>query len=364
MSWQGQHRSEWQAHQFNSACGCFPDRRGCRVSTEQTPLSRWKRFRYRLEAAFLELLAALLPLLSRKMFVRVADTAGGVAFHLMARDRRIALTNLDLAFGQGKSAEEKRRIVRSAFQTFARNFLGLFWNRRLRPETLGHLVEVDAESLRCVRECHARGKGVIFVTLHYGEWELLALATALFGFPPNIVTEELRNPHVMRILDRLRARDGNRVTSQRFAMTKLFKALKRGECVALLIDLNALPRRGGLWLDFFGKPVFGHSGPGALAIHTGAAIVSCVAHPLPDGRLRVVYGPEIRHESTGDDDADLQAINQQCLRFCEDIIRHQPAHWLWFYKRWRFRPTADQSGFPDYSHQIGQVRPLAETASH
>jgi Kdo2-lipid IVA lauroyltransferase/acyltransferase len=333
------------------------------VSTGQKSLSRWKRFRYHLEAAFLELLAALLPLLPRKMFVRVANAAGGAAFHLMARDRRIALTNLDVAFGQSKSAEEKRHIARSAFQTFARNFLGLFWNQRLRPETLGRLVEFDTEGLRCLQDCHARGKGVIFVTLHYGEWELLALATAHQGFPTNIVTEELSNPHAARILDRLRARDGNRAISQRFAMTKLFKALKRGECVALLIDLNALPRRGGLWLDFFGKPVFGHSGPGALAIHTGAAIIVCVAHPLPDGRFRVVYGPEIRHESTGNDDADLQAINQQCLSFCEDIIRRQPGYWLWFYKRWRFRPTADQGDFPDYSHQIRQAPPLAEVAS-
>jgi Kdo2-lipid IVA lauroyltransferase/acyltransferase len=335
------------------------------TSDGQKPLSRWKRFRYHLEAAFLELLAALLPLLSRRLFVRVADAAGGAAFHLMARDRRIALTNLDLAFGQSKSVEEKRHIARSAFQTFARNFLGLFWMRRLRRETLDRLVEVDPESLQCLKDCHARGKGVIFVTLHYGEWELLALATTLlYGLPPNIVTEELRNPHVARILDRLRARDGNRVVSQRFAMTKLFKALKRGECVALLIDLNALPKRGGMWLDFFGKPVFGHSGPAALALHTDAAIIGCVAHPLPDGRLRVVYGPEIRHKNTGDDDADLRAINQQCLRFCEDIIRRQPGYWLWFYKRWRFRPTAEQSGLPDYSHQIGQVRPLAEAASH
>jgi Kdo2-lipid IVA lauroyltransferase/acyltransferase len=332
------------------------------VSTGPKPLSRWKRFRHHLEAAFLELLAALLPLLTRKMFVRVANFAGWIAFHLMTRDRRIALTNLDLAFGQDKSAEEKRHIARSAFQTFARNFLGLFWMRRLRRETLARLVEVDAEGLRCLQDCHARGKGVIFVTLHYGEWEMLALATTLFNFHTNIVTEELRNPHVTSILDRLRGRDGNRVIPQRFAMTKLFKALKRGECVALLIDLNALPKRGGLWLDFFGKPVFGHSGPAALAIHTGAALIGAVAHPLPDGRIRIVYGPEIRAEGTGNDEAVLQALNQKCLRFCEDIIRCQPERWLWFYKRWRFRPTADQGAFPDYSHQIGQARPLVEAS--
>jgi lauroyl/myristoyl acyltransferase len=326
------------------------------VSTRRKP-SSWKRFRYRLEGLLLELLAALVPRLPRKTLVGLANAAGGFAFHLVARERRIALTNLDIAFGSTKSAEEKRRIACSAFQTFARSFLGLFWSRRLTEATLEQLVEVDTESLRLVEKARARGKGIIFITLHYGEWELLGLATALRNFPMTIVTEQLRNPHVTRIFERLRGRAGSRIILQRLAVTKLFKALKRGECIALLIDLNALPSRGGIWLDFFGKPVFSYSAAAALALHTGAAIIAAVAHPLPDGRMRIVYGPEIPHAATGNDEADLRVVSQDCLRFCEEMIRQRPEHWLWFYRRWKFRPTAEVGGFPYYSRYIEEVRP-------
>jgi len=291
------------------------------------------------------------------MLVRLANSAGWIAFHVAPRERRIALTNLDIAFGSATSAEEKRRIARSAFQNFARSFLGLFWAQRLNRATLDAVVEVDADSLRMVEAARARGKGIIFVPFHFGEWETLGIATALLGFPMTIVMEQLRNPHLTRIFERLRGRGGNQLILQRHAIPKLLKALQRGECIALLIDLNAVPRRGGLWLDFFGKPVFGFSAAAALARHTGAPIIGGVAYPLPDGRIRIVYGPEIPCANTGNDETDLCTTSQRCLGYCEVLIRQNPEHWLWFYRRWKFRPTKEPGDFPYYSRWIEEARP-------
>jgi lauroyl/myristoyl acyltransferase len=327
------------------------------VSDRPKTPSLWKRFRYRLEALVLEVLAATVPLLSRKMLVRVANAIGWIAFHVAVNERRIALTNLDIAFGSTKSMEEKRRIARSAFQNFARSFLGLFWAKRLTPQTLDQLVEIDPENLRMVQAAQARGKGIIFVTYHFGEWETLGVATALFGFPLTIVMEQLRNPHLTLIFERLRGHGVNQIILQRHAMTKLLKTLKRGGNVALLIDLNAVPSRGGIWLDFFGKPVFGFSGAAALARHTGAAILTAVGYPLPDGRVRAVYGSEISCANTGNEEADLRVTSQQCLGYCEELIRREPERWLWFYRRWKFRSTAEPGDFPYYSRWIEEVRP-------
>jgi len=315
------------------------------------------------EALILELLAATVPLLSRTMLVRIANTLGWMAFHLAVSERRIALTNLDIAFGSTKSPEEKRRIARSAFQNFARSFLGLFWTKRLTKETLDQIVEIGPDNLRMLQDAQARGKGIIFVTFHFGEWEMLGVATGLLGFPVTIVMEQLRNPHLTRIFERLRGHGVNHIILQRHAMTKLLKTLKRGGNVALLIDLNAVPSRGGIWLDFFGKPVFGFSGAAALAQHTGAAIITAVGHPLPDGRIRAVYGPEIPCATTGDEEADLRVTSQQCLRFCEELIRREPERWLWFYRRWKFRPTTEPGDYPYYSRWIGEVRPARAQAT-
>lgn len=334
------------------------------MGSKHKPPSFWKRCRYRLEAAFLELLAAGIPLLSRRLLFRLANGLGWLAFHLLSRERRIALTNLEIAFGQSKSTAEKRPIALASFQNFARSFLGLFWTKRLRGAAMEKLIEVDAESLRLVREIHNRGRGIIFVALHYGDWELLGLATAKLGYPVTVVAEQTRNPHLERIFNRLRSQTGNRTILQRFAVTKLFKELKRGGSVALLIDLNAPQGRGGIWLEFFGLPVFNNYAVAALALRTSAAILPGIAHPLPDGRIRIVYGPEIPVETTGDHAADLRTISQRCLDACEKVIRERPDYWLWFYRRWKFRPSPEKGNFPDYSIYFERLRlPRAHKSS-
>ena len=333
------------------------------MGSKHKPPSFWKRCRYRLEAAFLELLAAGIPLLTRRMLFRLANGLGWLAFHVLNSERRIALTNLEIAFGQSKSTTEKQRIALASFQNFARSFLGLFWTKRLRGAGMEKLIEVDAESLRLVREIHDRGRGIIFVALHYGDWELIGLATAVLGYPITVVAEQTRNPHLERIFNRLRSSTGNRTILQRFAVTKLFKALKRGGNVALLIDLNAPQGRGGIWLNFFGLPVFNNYAAAALALRTGAALLPGIAHPLPDGRIRIVYGPEIPVEATGDHVADLRTISQRCLDACETVIRERPDYWLWFYRRWKFRTSPEKGNFPDYSIYFERLRLPRERGS-
>lgn len=332
------------------------------MSLKRKPPSFWKHCRHRLEAAVLESLAVVLPLLSRKALVRLANALGWLAYRVLAKERRVALTNLDIAFGEGKSAQEKKRIACASFQNFARTFLGLFWAQRLNRDTLDKLVVLDTGILERFREINSRGKGVLFITLHYGDWELLGLATAYYGILMTVVAEQTRNPHVERIFDRLRGHSGNRSIQQRFAAVKLFKALKRGGCAAMLIDLNAPQGRGGIWLDFFGMPVFNNSTAAALALHTGAVIVRSVAYPLPDGRVKLAYGPEIPFTPTGNHVNDLRSISQLCLSYCEQVIRERPEHWMWFYRRWKFRPSEARGVFPYYSIYFKGLRlPRART---
>jgi KDO2-lipid IV(A) lauroyltransferase len=318
------------------------------VQANVKPVSRWKQFRYRIEAGLLSALTRLLPLFSRGTVVAIGRALGWAGYHLLRRDRVVALANLDVAFGDTKSAAVKRRIARASFQNFAATMLGLFWARRLDRPLIEQLVEVDSESLQRVRELQARGKGVIFLALHYGDWELLSLATGYFGIPVTVVMELMRNRGIEQILARLRGRSGHRVISLQQAAPKLLRALKRGECVALLIDLNA-GRRGGVWLKFFGLPVFNNSAMAALSLHTGAALVFGVAHPLPGGRVRIEYRPEIEFTPSGDYGADLHALSQRCLDVCEQLVRRRPELWLWSYKRWKYCPTTDRAGYPFYA---------------
>ncbi|HZN65099.1 MAG TPA: lysophospholipid acyltransferase family protein [Tepidisphaeraceae bacterium] len=320
-----------------------------RRRSKDKPPSLLKRLRYRLEGAALEAAALFIPVLPRPLVNALGWCVGAGAYFALKEDRQVGLANLDIAFGDTKSPEEKKRIVMSAFRNLASNLLGLFWGRRLGARNVGRYVKTDADNLAWLEQVRGRGKGVILVTPHYGDWELGSLAAGLLGIPYTTVAEPTKNPAIERIISRLRSRSGHTTVPPRFAVVKLYKALSRGGTVTLLIDVNARRGRGGVWLDFFGLPVFNTGAVAELAMRTGAAIVFVAAHPLPGRRINLTFGPEIEPSATGDHEDDVLTTSQRCLDACAALIREHPEHWLWTYKRWKRRPAEEMGRFPFYS---------------
>ena len=325
---------------------------GVLVEAKTKPILLRKRLRFRLETAVARVFAWLIPHLPRKVIWRLGRVTGGLGYYLLPMQRRIARANLDLAFGSTKTPAEKARIARASAQYFATTMLTQFWATRLTRNTLDEVAEADAEGLRLMRDLRAKGRAIILIGLHYGDLELLGLATGFYGFHMTVVTKTMRNPALETIFSRLRAQSGHHIISSHHAGAKLLKALKQGDCVALVIDQHVGLNAGGIWCDFFGVPVLTTSMVARLALHSGAAIVGCVARPLPHGRSRIVYGPEIHCEPSGNDQADVQNVTQQCLQFCERTIREKPEPWLWSYKRWKVRPHQEQGRYPFYSNPL------------
>ena len=323
------------------------------VATRSTPAAAapvgWRRWRYRLEAAAIALPVQVTPWLPWPVVRRLGRAIGWLGYRLLPHSRQIALANLDAAFGTTKTPCEKRRITCASFQSFGVTMLGLFWSVRLNPATLDQLVEVPADTLPLIDRCRARGKGVIFIMMHYGNWEVLGHTLALHKIPTTIVARKMRNPALERIFCRLRSHSGHRIVSGACAPGQVVRTLRHGGCVALLIDQHVGVRSGGTWCEFFGLPVLTCSTVGRLELLSGAALVACVAQPLADGRTRLNC-QELPCAHSGNQRADVQTISQRCLEFCESIIRQQPEHWLWSYKRWRARPSLEQGRYPAYSH--------------
>ena len=106
-------------------------------------LPRVRRLRHLVEAAGLRLVALVIVALPRRVAVALGQVLGLAAYLVLAGDRRVALANLDIAFGDAMAPEEKRRLARAAFKTLGRNLAGLFWSPRLNPKNIGRYVELD-----------------------------------------------------------------------------------------------------------------------------------------------------------------------------------------------------------------------------
>lgn len=311
--------------------------------------STFRQLRYRIEAFGLALAEWAIPRLSRDVAYGFARLVGWLAYAVLAEDRRVAYANLEIVFGDAMSRREKRRIVRATFQNLAANAVGLFWSPRINAENVREFVDVDEANREWFRQIQGRGKGVIFVMPHYGDWELMGLAAGYLGVQCTSVTEPTKNPAIERTISRLRCRSGHVTFHPRFAVLKLFKAVSRGGTLALLIDVNARRGRGGVWLDFFGLPVFNTAAVAELAIRTGAAVVFAAAQPLPGRRIKVLFGPEIPVDRTEENQRDVVSTSQRCLDECGKLIRANPDQWMWTNKRWKRRPSPEVGRFPFYS---------------
>jgi len=263
--------------------------------------------------------------------VRACGTALGFAFYAVdAAHRRIARQNLAAAFPQRPEAE-RRAIARQAFGHFGRLLMALLKFGTLSPAEMLARVEIEGEER--ARAAYARGKGVLFVTGHFGFWELQALVHALRVEPVSVIGRALDNPRLNELLERIRQRTGNTVIYRKGTLRRILRTLQAGHGVAVLIDQHIMSPEA-IYVDFFERPAATTSAIAALAMRTGAPVVPVFALPLPDGRYRLIYEHAVE-PPRGDGEAAIREFTQRCTDVLEMYVRRDPHLWLWMHRRWR-----------------------------
>ena len=244
--------------------------------------------------------------------------------------RRIASRNVATAF-PSRSARERRRIVRGAFMHFGRLLFELLKFSTLSPEAMLARVEFEGEDR--ARAAYAQGKGVLFVTGHFGYWELQAIVHALRLPPMAVMARALDNPDLNGLLESIRTRTGNSVIYRQGTVRRVMRQLMAGQGVGVLIDQHILGR-DAIYVDFFGRAAATTPVVAALALRTGARVVPLFALPLGGGRYRMIYEHPVEPPPADDEDA-VQDFTQRCTDVLEMYVRRHPELWLWMHRRWR-----------------------------
>jgi KDO2-lipid IV(A) lauroyltransferase len=286
--------------------------------------------RHRLEYLIVRALIAIVRV-TPGVIVRAAGTALGLAFYTIDRPhRRIAERNLARAFPSRPEAE-RHAIARAAFAHFGRLLFELLQFSTLSPQQMLARVEFDGEERS--RLAYARGKGVLFITGHFGFWELQAMVHAVKVEPVSILARALDNPHLNRLLEQIRQGTGNTVVYRRGTIRRVMRALQARHGVAVLIDQHKMSR-DAIYVDFFERPAATTSAVAALALRTGAPVVPVFALPLGRGRYRMIYEHPIEPPRADAPDA-VREFTQRCTDVLEMYVRRHPELWLWMHRRWR-----------------------------
>jgi KDO2-lipid IV(A) lauroyltransferase len=262
---------------------------------------------------------------------RGAARALGASFLRLDRaHRRIAEENVAAAF-PGRSPAEHHAIVAAAFDHFGQLLFEIIRFSRLSRADM--LARVDFKGGEHVRQAYAEHRGVLFVTGHFGFWELQALVHALEFEPMAVLARPLDNPALHAMLEAIRTSTGNSVIYRPGTIRRVLRTLQDGHGVGILIDQHILGR-DAITIDFFNRPAATTPLVGAMAARTGAPVVPLFALPLGGGRYQMVYEPPIAPPASESPD-DIRAFTQRCTDVLEMYVRKYPQLWLWMHRRWR-----------------------------
>src|SRR5262245_24011627 len=263
--------------------------------------------KHRVEYLAIRVLIGIVRMMPNALVSATGALVGLIAYAADVKHRRIALENVAAAFPTQTRAAH-RRIVRGAFKHFGRLLFELLKFSTLSPDAMLKRVEFEGEDH--VRAAFAHGRGVLFVTGHFGFWELQALVHALRLPPMAVMARALDNPRLHQLLERMRTRTGNLVIYRQGGIRRVLKRLQEGGGVGVLIDQHVLGK-DAVMVDFFGRQAATTSAVAALALRTGAPIVPLFAVPIADGRYRMIYEHPV--EPPAADAADpIRELTQRC----------------------------------------------------
>jgi len=299
---------------------------------ERPPLAkRLKRFlRYLLVRAALAIVSALPLGLARSL----GAGFGRFAFAVAGGERRKALKSLARAFPE-KSDAERHALARASFRHLGMAAFEVGATASMDAQ-LEHLVHWSAEDRGVLDAALARGKGVVFVSGHVGNWELLARRVARAGYPSQSIAKETTDPRLTVLVERFRARGGVRSIwrGQEGAARAMLRALKSGEILGLLIDQDTKVQ--SLFVPFFGELAATPRAAADLALRTGAAVV--VGFCQREGEGYRLWMEEVPWRAGEDREADALALTAALSQRIEAAIRRAPEQWVWMHQRWKTRP--------------------------
>jgi KDO2-lipid IV(A) lauroyltransferase len=269
--------------------------------------------------------------------LRLGELGALLAYALDVPHRRIGMVNLGLAFPE-RSVRERRRILRRSFLNLGRMAAELAHLPGLSDERLRDMVRFEDEAWWREAVTWERSTGVLVLSGHFGNWELLVFAHGMRGHPVHLVHRAIANSLVDRWLNDLRTRAGTRMIRKSAGAGGVLQALRERGLLVLPIDQNST-RGLGVFVDFFGLPASTNAGMARIALRTDAPIVPVfIVREGRSARHRVHVLPILEAERSGDPEADVRRNTQRFTAVFEEMVRRHPEHWLWMHKRWKTRP--------------------------
>lgn len=267
----------------------------------------------------------------------------GILFYYFANSRRrVALSNLDLAYGDSLTRGEKTAIAKSSFINLLTTGLE-FCHSPAIDYPIHQLVHV--ENPETFFEAYKKGKGIIVLVPHMGNWEVCGRWYGEQGIVQHAVVRRQNQAWLNRVVSEIRRANGIIEIDKKNALRKVLAALHKGEMVSMLIDQHA--RKEAVLVRFFGQPAMTHSSVARLAIRTGCQVIVCSGFRYHDGSFGGVFSDPIETITTGDRERNVLENTQRYVDVIESFVRRNPQDWMWMHRRWKLPKESLEDSIPE-----------------
>ncbi len=268
-------------------------------------------------------------LLPKELSYRITRLMADAHYFLARPTRRALISNLRVVWGKEKSEKEIRRMARRTFRRFSGYAVDFFYSPQMNEDNIDDWVTI--KDLHYMDEALSRGKGVVALSAHLGNWELGAITLALKGYKMNAITLSHGERRATDIFRKQREAKGIKVIPLGVAIRRCFQALKNNELLAMLGDRDVEGK--GIRVEFFGKEAVVPKGPATFSLETGAAIVPSFMFRKGD-KYELTFEKPILPKPTGDKKKDILNLTKECLKVIERYIREHPEEWFLFHPMW------------------------------
>jgi KDO2-lipid IV(A) lauroyltransferase len=248
----------------------------------------------------------------------------------LSKYRNFISDNIKTAFGEKFKKREIENIARGHLQNLVKSLIEFIRFPLLNAQNIEEKVEV--KGLENFEGALSKGKGIILLTAHFGNWELLGATLSLKGYPLNALAQKQSNSLIENLFTELRQSKGTKVLSRWDNLRVILKLLKENEIIVILADQHGEFKN--VFAQFFGKRVSVPGGPAGFALKSGAEIIPAFIVRQQNDRHQIVIEKPLEVVRTGDKRRDLEENSQKVINVIEKYIRKFPDHWLWSYNRW------------------------------
>lgn len=284
-----------------------------------------------LEYLLFLLLSYLFRIIGAKLSRKFAPLFVFVFYSLIKLRVDVVRKNIKIAFPE-LTVEERENLVKKCYRSVSITIIEILRLPAINEKEAAKIFSIDKPEI--ILEEYNKGKGLIIVTGHFGNWEYGAMLTGFFLKKSiNVLVQEQRNPFVSNWMNKQRSKFGNKLIPQGIAVKEIFIALKNGEIAGLAADQRA--PEDGVKVKFFNTETEAYRGVAALSVRTGAPLVMAMLVRNNDFTYELKVAKVDDGNLPQDKEEKIIALTQAHISYLEKYIKLFPDHWLWMHDRWK-----------------------------